>query len=277
MQGRVIMGVGIASFLFVMALIIGIQKQEEALRLVQHLWQQGVNVIAPQQPQPSGGPVATSEPTRTPPPATPPQSTQPLPSGPQVTPAPLPSGALPSEAPSLVGVPEGLFGDRATVTRFGATGYSPEMIQTSILEYGVPLFAGDGAISWVRPKLQVNVVYPGEGANCTTMINGANTVGMRYEVFLPFWTPEGADSATIEWWNTSFTEAMLHERSHIELYEHYVDQINSQISAGDDCAAARQLYDKLFEEMNRTNCEFDLNEFGLAPGAELEDCTAFRG
>ena len=187
--------------------------------------------------------------------------------------------AAATPAPDDSGVP--VFGPEAfrasgsvTVSYYAVSGFTASEIAHSMQRNGP--FS-----EWLQRRVQAQVsVTPTynfdfhgrtEG-ECTVELIGPSPVTLAYQVLLPSWSPPpNVASWTIDWWTQTITETVAHEAQHIELYEAKLSAMNAVVVTG-TCASAAAELDRLWAEVTRENCAFDVAEYGVAMGRTVASC-----
>jgi predicted secreted Zn-dependent protease len=199
-------------------------------------------------------------------------------------PTPTPRPIAPATPPPEVAGPGSLpaFGPGSfpasasvTVSYYAVSGSTPQQIHASIEDNGPwSDWLGRNAQAHVQVSPSFNFAFRSDGFGCGVVPTGGDFVTITYHVLLPSWTPPaGVSQRTVDWWIETIYGTVAHEGHHITLYESYLPQMNDAVRTG-TCASVQDDLERLWFEVNRANCEFDLAEYGYAVGLTLESCLA---
>jgi predicted secreted Zn-dependent protease len=192
---------------------------------------------------------------------------------------PLPPGStLPPRAAANPRIPE--FDsthfparERVGVAFYEVRGSTPDDIWFWISSQGPHNdWLGGAAQAHVDADVIYDFHYENGLDGCEVVIDAPQPVTLTYEVVLPHWTPpQGVADGTVDWWIHTITETVVHEGTHISIYEGFSDRLNEAVLTG-TCASVTRALEAIFLEADVANCEFDVSDYGAELGLTLESC-----
>jgi len=159
------------------------------------------------------------------------------------------------------------------VETYAVTGATPSEISLSINQNGpYSDWIGGAAQGMTETDIDLDVAYRTSGEGDCTVVLGNVPVSATYTIVLPAWTPSpGTPAWTVAWWNEALRETAVHERTHVEIYRRGLADLAAALATA-TCSQAAALVDETSFELNRENCEFDMNEYGTRIGLTMESC-----
>ena len=205
--------------------------------------------------------VATGSPTRFAPTATP-------------TPTPRPT-PTPSRAKDPI-YGGSFFGSNVRVNAYTVTGATPSAILASIRARGPWsewLRSRGEAVTRIVIAYRFRLAYDAIGS-CHIAATANPIVKPSFTITLPKWTrPRGVSDFTVQWWTRELNEVAVHERTHVRIARDGVARMNKTI-ASSTCANVRSRIQRIAQDIQRQECEFDMREYGEALGLSLNACVA---
>jgi len=189
------------------------------------------------------------------------------------TPRPTPK---PTERPSVKAIKASYFGSGVTVKTYRVKGSSPYDISRSILKegpYSDWLDRRAAGMTEAKPAYRFHFQPDGYGG-CAIVIEKKPAIKITYTIILPRWKAgDSTPASTITWWNGHIRGIAKHEKVHVDLYRAAAKKLNS-VLASSSCSNATKRLNRVWAEVNRKQCEFDMKEYGREAGLSLKACLA---
>lgn len=222
-------------------------------------------------------PEATPEPTRTPtsePTPTPSPEPTPAPT-PKATPRATPRPSVATPRPSVATVEASFFGSGVKVSSYTVRGATSKAIVASMRANG-PRVNWTGraeALTKGSSVYRFHLETDGSGA-CRIVLDSKPAIGISISVVLPRWqAAAGTSAATVRWWNSELREVATHERVHVHILKAAVKRLRS-VLATSSCQNYEGRLNKVWADVRRQNCVFDMKEYGTTRGMSLKACLA---
>jgi predicted secreted Zn-dependent protease len=193
------------------------------------------------------------------------------------TSAPTASGSI--STASLPQIDSSFFGDNVVVTTYEVNGETPIAIERSIEANGATdTWTGGTMEAYTAPHLAQHWQdhYDSAG-NCTVVATSNPAISVSFVVNLPRWSPDATTSATtVTWWSREIVGVATHEKHHVDDGDAAVAQANA-VLATSTCDNAASNLETVYTAWAKTDCQFDLDEYGTALGETMATCMANRG
>ena len=218
-------------------------------------------------------PTPTPKPTQAPTPK-PTQAPTPKPtSKPTLKPTPTP----PSQPmPTVPAIAASFFGSDVSIKTYTVTGNDESAITASIEASGpYSPWAQGNAEAMTMPTTSYHWQYKTDTAgHCQIVDTATPAITVSFVIDLPYWQPtSAASSATILWWESELQRVATHEKHHVTDGKAAIAQANKVLAAS-TCANAVANLNQVFADWQRTDCQFDMDEYGKAAGLTLAACIA---
>jgi predicted secreted Zn-dependent protease len=213
---------------------------------------------------PGATPLATPSPTPSPKPTQVPA----LKPKPTPTPVSQPISLVPTITASF-------FGADVSIKTYTITGNDQQALEASIEASG-PRLSWQGnleaeTVSTTSAHWQYETDTNG---HCRIVDTATPAITVSFVIDLPYWQPTSAASkATISWWGSELTRVATHEKHHVTDGQAAIAQANA-VLATSTCANAEANLNQVFSDWQRTDCQFDMDEYGKANGLTLAGCMA---